>query len=243
MGNRKKPASAKPSRETVVVGYVHPAEVSAFFHQSMLALALADSCGPRRIVNIVHEFSSANISHARNEIVRKFLAGPGDWLLFVDSDMNFEPDLIEALLFNADPTKAPIVGGLCFGTNDGRLFPTLYTLARHGEEIVTIRHTGEIPEATMMQVAATGAAALLIHRSVLAAVEAHGFNKTFPWFQETELSGRPCGEDFTFCLRAGQLGFPVYVNTAVEVGHHKSTVLDLATYAKQQEVARVGSDD
>lgn len=230
MGNR--PKITRPTN-TVVVATVHSTEVSAFYHSSLLALMLADAAGPRRIVNVMTEFSSANISHARNTLVSRFLDAPGDWLLFIDSDMKFDPDLVDALLFNASPDKAPIVGGLCFGINDGVLFPTLYQLARNGDELVTVRHQGPVPEATMFQVASTGAAALLIHRSVLEAMRDHGFNATFPWFQETELYGRPCGEDFTFCLRAGQLGFPVYVNTAVEVGHHKSHILDLAMYERQ----------
>lgn len=219
----------------MVVATVHGTEVSAFFLSSMLKLVMADMGGPRRIVNVLTEVSSANISGARNKLVAKFLdENPAaDWLLFIDSDMYFEPDLIDGLLANASPDRAPVVGALCFGINDGVLFPTIYNLAQDEGRILTVRHQGSIPPDTMLQVAATGAACLLIHRSVLEAIRERGFNRTFPWFQETELSGRPCGEDITFCLRAGQLGYPVHVFTAVEAKHHKSTILDLATYERQ----------
>lgn len=224
---------------SVVVAYVHPTEVSAYFLQSMVGLLLYDTRGPRRIANITSEVSSANIAHARNELVRRFLDGVGDWLLFIDADMYFAPESIDMILTNADPEKAPIVGGLCFGISDGAVFPTLYSLARTTEgEVGVVRHAGPIPENTMVQVAATGAAFLLIHRSVLVAMRERGFNRTFPWFQETELSGRPCGEDFTFCLRAGQLEYPIWVDTGVEVGHHKSQVLTRALYDTQR-----GGDD
>lgn len=222
----------------VWVASVYPTSVSTFYHRSFLGMVLYDTGGPRRIVNVDGEYSSANISHARNELVRRFLAGSAAWLLLIDSDMNFDPDLVDALLHNASPDRAPIVGGLCFGINDDVLFPTLYHLIKDDDDqLATVKHQGPIPENTMFQVAATGAACLLVHRSVLEAVEAHGFNQTFPWFQEMEMFGRPCGEDFTFCLRAGQLGFPVYVNTAVEVGHHKSSLLTAAKYRAQIEEA------
>lgn len=241
MSKRSKSTIYKPSAKRsggVWVAEIYPTSVSTFYHRSVLGMVLYDVSGPRRIVNVDGEYSSANISHSRNELVRRFLAGSAEWMLLIDSDMSFDPDLIDGLLFNASPDRAPIVGGLCFGINDEVMFPTLYHLVKDEDgQLATVKHQGPVPESTMYQVAATGAACLLVHRSVLEAVEAHGFNRTFPWFQETEMFGRPCGEDFTFCLRAGQLGFPVYVNTAVEVGHHKSHILTAAKYRAQLEEA------
>jgi hypothetical protein len=89
----------------------------------------------------------------------------------------------------------------------------------------------------MYQVAGTGAACLLIHKSVLEQMRdfehprgKRGFNDAYPWFQETEHNGEPVGEDITFCWRAIQLGFPVYVNTAVQLGHVKDRVLTMESY-------------
>lgn len=220
--------------DKVVLAYVHPVDVSAYFLQSIVGVLLYDLAGPHRIANIISEVSSANISRARNTLVQRFLDGKGEWLLFVDADMAFPPNAVEEIGRNAHTEKAPIVGGLCFGVNDGVLFPTLYGLGQTADgEVGVTRHDGPIPDNTMMQVAATGAAFLLIHRSVLLAVADKGFNATYPWFQETELSGKPCGEDFTFCLRAGQAGFPVWVDTGVAIGHHKSQLLTRELYDAQ----------
>jgi hypothetical protein len=82
---------------------------------------------------------------------------------------------------------------------------------------------------------ATGAAFLLVHRSVIQGIADRKYNEAFPWFQETEMSGNPAGEDITFCLRAELLGFPVHVDTSVKVGHHKSQLLTEDLFKAQQE--------
>jgi len=237
VSNRRKPTAAKPRGDVIVVT-VAPTTVSTYFHNATHQMRDYDEANGRRIRGFVTQYSGPNISGPRNEAVEGFLSTDAEWMLWLDSDMFPDPDLVDALLFNASPDKAPIVGALCYGINDDALFPTIYQLARTEQDTyVTVKHQGPIPEATMLQVAATGAAALLVHRSVYEAMAAREFNKVYPWFQETELFGRPCGEDFTFCLRAGQCGFPVYVNTAVEVKHHKSTLLTAEKYQTQVKEA------
>jgi hypothetical protein len=227
--------------DKVAVAYVHPVEVATVFHLSLLKLFLHDGLTRRRITGgggHISKFSSANVSSARNEAVRDFLAMARvpDWLWFVDADMEFEPTVLDDLIGSAyldGERAADIVGGLCFGVNLGDLFATLYGLVDDDGDVRAIRYD-EYPPDSMFQVAATGAACLLIHRSVIERMLEAGYNKVYPWFQETELSGRPCGEDFTFCLRAGMLGVPVWVNTAVKVGHAKSHMLTEALYLEQR---------
>lgn len=212
----------------VVVAFIHPGQVSAYFMSSIVTLLLADRAGPQRIVGMLQEWSSANVSASRNELTRQFLDDyTADWLLWVDADMAFGHDSLDLLLAAADKDTAPVMGGLCFGMTRGQLFPTIYNLAvdPDTDEPVTVRAV-QYPRDAVVRVAATGAAFLLIHRSVLAAMRTHQFNRTFPWFQETEMGGRPTGEDITFCLRAMALEVPVHVHTGVRVGHHKSHILD-----------------
>ena len=231
MSNR--PTKPKRDRTRVAVGYLHPGQTSALFTNSLIGMLLYDRSREQRICSVLNEWSSANVSQSRNAIVEQMLAGPADWLLFIDSDMEFGPDALDALLHVADPEKAPIVGALCFGMMHGRLFPTIYQLTLQDDgRPVTVR-ADDYPPNAMVQVAATGAAFLLIHRSVLEAMRPR-FNPVFPWFQETDLAGHPCGEDLTFCLRAGQLGIPVWVNTGVQIGHHKTQVLTEELFRSQQ---------
>jgi hypothetical protein len=225
--------------DKVVVGYCSPGTVDTAFHESLLNLIAADAVTTHRIIGGGGRISvqaSANISGARNDIVRQFLDhSDAEWLWMLDTDMTFPAETLEALLENADPDRAPIVGALCFGLDDGWLFPTLYDLRPH-EESPVVRYR-EWPPNAMFQVAATGAACMLIHRTVLAKIRDQAgaeFSVAFPWYQEREHGVMKVGEDVTFCLRAGLCGFPVYVNTGVAIGHIKSHTLTVDGYLAQQ---------
>ena len=230
--------------EKVVIGYLRPGLVEGDFMESMLDLLQYDASLHRRVVDGGGRLAfraAHNLSGPRNMVVEKFLEfGQADWLWMVDSDMTFSPDTLERLLEYADPEKAPIVGGLCFVFDEhGEIQPTLFGLA--GDEndpasLQVIRYHEWVPD-SMYQVAATGTGCLLVHRSVFQAMLAftrpdgtQGFNDAFPWFQETSHAGRPVSEDITFCWRAIQAGFPVYVNTSVQLGHIKSRVLTMESY-------------
>jgi hypothetical protein len=245
MGNRPKTgakAKAKPvvqtSDQRVVIAYIHPGETSGYFTQALVNTLMFDQATERHVVGCLNEWSSANVSSARNSLTGRFLDEyDAEWLLWIDADMAFEHDALPRLLASADAAERPIVGGLCFGAHFGRLFPTIYQFARDEQEKIRTVRVEDYPIDALVPCAASGAAFLLIHRKVLEAMRDRAFNAAFPWFQETELGGQPAGEDITFCLRAGICGFPIYVNTAVQIGHHKSTVLDHATFQAQRAAA------
>lgn len=161
------------------------------------------------------------------------------WLLFIDSDMGFDPDAVDLLLAAANPDPArvaepqhPIVGGLCFGMrkeeSDGQggwrsvPFPTIYDFRPAGFGDV---RPGFVPrynygQDTVTQCAATGAAFLLIHRGALELIR-EKLGDT--WFDRAKLTpeSETMGEDLSFCLRAGGLGIPIFVHTGVRVSHLK----------------------
>lgn len=230
----------------VCVGYVHPDQVSVLFHTSLMRTLLGRHAGRVTVGGgLAAKFSSANISNARNEVVREFLAmkGKPEWLWMVDTDMEWDEDALERLLRSAhDPetgaVSALIVGGLCFGTLNGELWPTMYEVDTADDGTVSVFRYEDYPQSEMVRVGATGAAFLLVHRSVFERIAEHGFDDTYPWFQETSLNGMTCGEDFTFCLRAREVGIPVWVNTDVRVGHHKTHVLREDVFLAQQEAKR-----
>lgn len=237
----------RPASEKVVLGYLSPQHVMADFMESLLYLQMYDFAGAKRLVDgggMLPVRAGCNLAGPRNEMVRKFLAKSGaDWLLTVDSDMIFMPDMMERLLEHADPEAAPIVGGLCFGFDgEGQIQPTLYGFIGDEQSPQVVRFH-EWPPDAMFQVAATGGAALLIHRTVFERMRDFrhpsrpgrtGFNDAYPWFQELEHDGRPVSEDIGFCWRAGLLGIPVYVNTAVQLGHVKQRVLTMDAYLAER---------
>lgn len=255
----------KPKNEQrVVVAYPHPAELSSKFHISMLRMLMFDAYGDRgpdgkryggraRIGAGGHfsVLSGAQITKTRNKIVRQFLEHPGepDWLLMIDADMEFAPDLAEALVAAAHPELRPIVGGLCFAymrDHDRKYWPTLYSWIPGTERL---RRLTQYPADMLMPVAATGAACLLVHRSVFVEM-AKRFPPPWPWFAETPFyekdeegnpildTGDAYSEDITFCLRAQAAGFPIYVHTGIKIGHVKELVVDEGGFIEESERLR-----
>lgn len=202
---------------TVAAAFVHPGTVSTSF---VLSLRATPGVG-----EWLEQRSGPNVARARNLLVERFLATDHTWLWMVDTDMTWQPDALAGLL--AD--DQPVVGGLCFGIGEGRPIPTIFdTITLAGEDVIV--RVESYPRDRLVSCAATGAAFLLIHRRVLEAVRDRQFSAAFPWFQETERDGFPVGEDVTFCLRAGECGYQVHVDTRIKVGHTKTVTVTEATF-------------
>lgn len=215
-----------------VIGFLHGRDVDAEFCKSLLALThhSRDRIGTVLTVN-----SGANVSGPRNELAARFVLERREpWLLLVDTDMVFAPDALDRLLAAADRKARPIVGGLCFSQgNDGPL-STMYELVPHADGAGTFARRQTWPEDALVEVSATGAAFLLVHRYVLEHIANRGWGNprkrdpVCPWFRESTMGTRLMGEDLTFCVRARSAGYPVFVHTGIQIGHMKSQMLGKA---------------
>lgn len=161
----------------------------------------------------------------RNIMVEEFLDGPHDWMLFIDSDMQMPPNGLELLLEVADPDTAPIVAGLyMMAQGDGNV----PTMTFWGEDKNTGKYrmhpwTGFIPADEVIEVDGTGAGFLLMHRSALLKMYAH-YGSPEPWFAVDKRDGTVIGEDYSFTMRAKDIGIPTFVRTGVVCGHAGKTM-------------------
>jgi GT2 family glycosyltransferase len=209
-----------------------------------MGLELFDLAGPQRLINDGRFGFAASIAgagqlpKARNEICRVFLdQHPGaDWLFSVDSDMGFDQDILERLLASADPVERPVMGGLCFGVRTAgvgaaqavrsHLFPTIYRWAdsdgNYGFDPVY-----DYPRDSICEVAGTGAACILIHRSVLEKIRDIDGER---WFDVEPYRDGWFSEDLSFCRRVRKHGFKVHVNTGARTSHKKSWWIDEQFY-------------
>lgn len=223
----------KPRKDQkVLLATPHGHEVSARWVKSLLALIAHDIRNHGRIVdggNYLLNSSGANVTNARNEIVRTFLdVTDHDWLWFVDTDMTFDPDILDRLIESAHPTERPVMGALCFSLQDGwRACPTTYLIRDDGNIGRTMTYEGRMR-------CLTGSGCLLIHRSVLEGMR-DKYPAPYEWFQETRVGDKPAGEDLTFCIRAEAAGYPVHVDTTIKCGHEKPFIVDEAMYIAQRE--------
>jgi GT2 family glycosyltransferase len=214
--------------DRVVIGYVHPGVVRAEFMRSMLNTVTTNRDTVEAVISVQ---SGPLLATARNDLVQMFLADHrAAWLWMVDTDMVFTPDAVTRLIQAADPDKRPIMGGLCFSDGPDGPEPVLYDLsAAEGGGAAFGKYT-VWPEDDVMPVGGTGAACLLVHRSVYKRIRAGWApgksDPVFPWFRESSIAGRRAlGEDLTFCLRAQSAGIPIHVHTGVQVGHMKTHML------------------
>ena len=226
--------------EKCVVAYPRHHDVSGRFMACFDALRQYDFKHHQRIATGGGHIpvQTSIVSQARNEIVRAFLEKhDADWLWFIDTDMTFDPDVLDRLVEAAHPEHRPIMGALCFSLQDGYMAcPTLYVPREDGK----VGRVMDYPPDTKMRVW-TGTGCLLIHRSALLKMRdartdtgAFKFPRPWEWFHNMQLGDLPVGEDITFCIRAEGLGIPVMVDTAIKCGHEKPFIVDEAMYMAQR---------
>lgn len=236
---------------SVSFAFIHPGQYAACFAESKMDLFLRDMCGTQRLVAHDHgqlgkQASSGGIVSGRNHLAKTFLAGTAEWMLMVDADMGFDSGLMEDLIAAADPAVRPVVGGLAFAhKTDGksshygvrhRCQPTLYDFFEDDKKV------GFVPRMvyerdTLTQVAGTGGACLLIHRTALAAIESEYGER---WFNTIEHPKGPTtfSEDLSFCVRLAGVGVPLWVHTGIKTTHDKGGVFLDEDFYDRQEAAR-----
>lgn len=229
--------------DAVTVAYVHSDEVAHSWHASLIEMVGWDFANEGRIIRggrLALKHGTGGIIEARNQAAEKFLTEctQSDWLFWIDTDMGFPPDTVDRLLEVADPVERPIVGGLCFAQketeSDGlggyRCEPrvTIFDWV-HTEEHAGFRGRTRYPANTVVQCAGTGAACILIHRSVLERM-ADEFGPV--WYNRVPnpVTGKLFGEDLSFCMRAQALEIPLFVHTGVRTNHLKRLWLQEADY-------------
>ena len=216
----------------VLLAYLHPDNVSASFHSSLIDLIAHDANHDRRLAQWAKiECASGGIPEGRNQAVETLLSTDCEWLLFVDADMGFTGDILDQLLAVADPDDRPIVGGLCFaarklggdGRNGSRTYPqpTVFDFVDHGDGAGP-RLTGRahFPVNALTRCHGTGAAMLLTHRRVF---EKLGDEYGPTWFDRfKDRTGQMLGEDIAFFNRVHACDFPVFVHTGARTTHAKT---------------------
>jgi GT2 family glycosyltransferase len=132
-----------------------------------------------------------DVALSRHRLAEAF---DGDYLFVLDDDHVFEPGLLERLLAHGED----IVGAFCLT----KYAPFRPVLSRYD-----MLEGADLLEGApgLHEVAATGTAALLVHRRVFDALDA-------PYFW-------PPDEDRGFCQRARAAGFRVFVDTAAWLAH------------------------
>ena len=152
----------------------------------------------------------------RDKLSLKAITGDYSHILWLDADMVFTEDLVDDLM---DCGK-DIVTGIAHSRRapyPSCLFTEIYPGVR--------RFDGEYPQEPF-KVAGCGMACVLMKADVIRDVWAHHSTAFFPT--------RELGEDIAFCKRAADLGYEIWAEPHVQVGH----VGHFVVYPEYQEIYR-----
>ena len=206
---------------------LNPGEVRHEFFLSCLNLVVQDSQTSKHIGGVYPRIASGNLGIHRNEAAMFFYNDlPFEWMWFVDSDIQLAASTLDKLMKVADPKTAPIVSGLYINVGiDGNIVPMVYNYGKAGEQTKFYPYTPNeiasyIENEETILADGTGAGCLLIHRSVIERMVEY-FGLPMPMFGNDIAEDVVNGEDFTFCLRAKKLNYPIHVICFKDLSHIK----------------------
>jgi hypothetical protein len=161
------------------------------------------------------------VSRARNLLAQDLLESNCDFLMFIDSDINFEADDIFRLMaWGTDPKKG-IIAGVPRTRSETKNYIATLDYDDNGE--LTMNGMG------LVRAKRVATAFMLVRREVFEQMEAaHPEWRYYDTrtdrmltamfdFQVTEEGYM--GEDFLFCDRTRELGFDVWIDPSISLGH------------------------
>lgn len=234
-------AAAQPHHD-VFLGFLAGNTVTASFDKSLRNLWMYDGASGEMRLHKVGDGRAGPLQliDGRNKLCKATLDSECQWLWMVDSDMGFEPDTLSRLLAVADPAERPVVGALCFSLREAGAdgyggmvtfaSPTILMWQEDplgdgiGRFVGPQAGENAYPANSMIRVGATGAACVLIHRSVLEKIGKG-------WFDQIPVGdGTLEGEDISFCHRLKDLDIPLWLHTGIRTTHMKTIWLGEQDY-------------
>jgi GT2 family glycosyltransferase len=198
------------TKPKLYIGYVHPPMIPHRFMECLFIQVLDTTYD-----TVVHPYGSGPmISQGRNYLVEKFLESPCDWFLGVDTDVEWFPEQVGQLMAH----DKDIVSGLYRSHTDaGVIWPVYLKMGPNGfYEKPTLDDIEGKTE--LMTVEAVGMGFILVKRLVF---EKLGTSLLWPFAEIMGENGRYQGEDVTFCERAKEKGFEVFLDPTISVRHTK----------------------
>lgn len=167
--------------------------------------------------------SCSLIYEARHTLAMRALNEGFDRVLWLDSDMSFEPDLLERLSANLDQ-GLDFVCGLYF-TRKNPVQPCVYKIChptpnKKGEILPTAESFQEIPDG-LFEIEGCGFGAAMMTVDLIRRAG------PLPFFP-----AEGYGEDLTFCRKARAAGVTLWCDGRIKIGHIGISVINESTWNK-----------
>jgi hypothetical protein len=149
---------------------------------------------------------STDIAGARNALVKRALEAGAEWILWLDDDHAFPPDLLTRLLAHEKDfvcslylRRAQPFSPVAFtGIGEDGLYQSL--------DLRTV------PPSGLVKIHAAGAAGALVRSEVYRAIE-------YPWYVHGREGKWNASEDIVFCEKAREAGFEIFLDPEARLGH------------------------
>lgn len=177
------------------------------------------------------------VYNARNNLARQAIKAEADWILWLDSDMVFGPDLLQRMLKVCTEKDIDFLTALCFRRKPPYT-PCLFDRLEKVEKGASYTAIMSVPDGRF-QVGGCGFAGVLMSTDILLSVASNFNGRMFD-----PIDG--FGEDLAFCWRARQCGYEIWCDSDIEMGHVGQCVVTRSffeAYNVQQENLISQSDE
>lgn len=193
-------------------------QVPAEFAYSLANMQKVDQCATLfKIGTLVYV--------ARDELAKASLASGADFIFWLDSDMEFKPDVLKRMIQTYDENDVDILSGLYFRRVEPYT-PTLFEYLDLDDENLGWKEFTHIP-AEPFEVAGCGFGCVLMKTEIFPEVQ-NEFGAMF-----TPLKGM--GEDLAFCWRARKLGYKIMCDPRIALGHIGYNIVTKDFFLNYQE--------
>lgn len=149
------------------------------------------------------------IYDSRNSLVRQALEIEADYILWLDSDMLFNPDLMVRLRADLDEGRDIVTG--VYHRRVAPYSPILFKSLTPCEGGVKWEGFDDHPKDELFRIAGCGFGGVMMKTDVIFDIGA----KYGTWFNPIN----NVGEDLSFCMRATELGYDIWCDPKVKLGH------------------------
>lgn len=166
----------------------------------------------------------------RNWILNEALKGEVDYILWLDTDQLYPPNIIERLL----QAQKDIIGSIYYKRGEP-YSPVVYAKNDNPTKPYTALNAPFIPKGEVMEVDGLGFGGLLVSTSVYKAM---GDEK---WMQYGKNFGIPVemedqeSHDLIFCKKAQKYGFKLFLDTSIRCGHISRQVITEVDFIRHVE--------
>lgn len=221
--------------EKIVIAWCDSGKVEGSFVSGML-LSIVNTDISHQFTDVIRS-KGFKIATQRQELFDTWMLpdfDDTDWILWLDSDIEVDYNVLKCLMDSADKDIRPVVSGLYFTTAsiDEYGLPVPTPCFFQYDKETDNRRWGKISmdvenDPPLIEADSVGFGMLLMHRSVGKKLLEHFNNKhLFLEIQDENNHSFFYGEDVVFCLHLKEAGIPIHVNTRAIPNHWKTVPIN-----------------